>query len=61
MEEGGATVAFLSDEDNAFLKDVSTQSQWDSIHGIADSQGLGEQFAMIFDKAAEMVGCTYTK
>lgn len=61
MEEGGATVAYLSDEDNAFLKNVSTQSQWDSCHGIADSQGLTDEFALIFDKAAQLVDCTYTK
>ena len=61
IEAGGATVGYLSDEDNAFLKNVSTQSQWDSTHTIAESQGKGDDFALIFDKAAEMVGCTYEK
>ena len=60
IEAGGGTVAYLSDEDNALLKDVSFQSQWDSTHGIAEAQGLGDQYATIFQKAAEMVGSSFT-
>lgn len=61
MESNGATVRYMSAEDDQVKKDITAQSTWNTGSAVAEKLGNLDDFTAIFDAAAELVGATYTK
>ena len=61
MEADGCTIVFLNEEDNTAYKNANYQVEWNNSYPNALSQGIGDEFELIFDKAAEIAGGEFSK